>query len=349
MLLGSKMLSCLSKPASYSDGSRNYIILFRHRRIAERVAAALAPSVADATSSMYNNITDYVLGPMHGHPYPVAPEPRPLPSDPQTPSDGCWPDDSDSEPEDPGTSQLLLVTDADSTMDSAASALSPFGSLRVNLDPTSPQAASSQQPIAESVEQQQPLDDTPRARHSPKRAMSPRSLCDHPSRQRGGDSAFVPHTQSSPCHAAVSTSAFTTAQRRTVNTLSELRRQFSQDDSARASFTFALPLFWIKPKRSRSDDSAQENDGHRTNTHIAKGSAEDGSRIEAKTQWPAQAIAHGSYKQHSFLLQFRDTAVEKHFCLWQAQQRIKVCMLMSKFNLLFLDMSCLLHHALHLL
>ena len=283
-------------------------MLFRHKRIAESVAAALAPLFADATSSMYNNITDYVLGPMHGHPYPVAPEPRPLPSDPQTPPDGCWPEDYDSEPEDPGTSQLLPVADADSTMDSAASDTSAFGSFRVNMDPNSiPQAVSSQQPslAAESVEQQQSLDNTSRGRHITERVTSPSSsLCDRPSSQRGGGSASSLHRGSSPCHAAASTSAFTTAQRRTMNALSELSRQFSQDDSARSSFSFALPLFWIKPKRSRSDDSAHENDGSRTKTHVTKGSTEAGSEVVAKTQRPVQATSHGSYKQHPFLLQF---------------------------------------------
>ena len=135
-------------------------MLFRHRSIAEGVAAALAHSFADATGSMYNNIADYVLGPMHGHPYPVAPEPRPLPSDSQSPSDGCWSDDSDAEPEDPGTSELLPVTDAESTMDSAASDTSAFESLRVNMNPTSLQAPPSHNPIAMPVAQQQSLDDT---------------------------------------------------------------------------------------------------------------------------------------------------------------------------------------------
>ena len=296
---------------------------FRHRSTAEGVAAALAPSFADATSSMYNNITDYVLGPMHGRPYPVAPEPRPFPSDPQTPSDGCWPDDSDPESEDPGMSQALPVTDADSNIDSAASDTSASGSLTVNIDPTSLQAAPDQHLIAVPFEQQQQQCSAPPAWHSPDRATSPSSSSDRPSGQRGGGSVPPLHRQRSPQHAAANrqrTSALSTAQRRTINTLSDLRRQISLDDLSRSSFSFALPLFWIKTKRSRSDDSAHEDDGSGMKSITTDGSPEDGPKVEAQTQ----AAAHGSYKQHRFLLQFRDAAVEKQYCFWQAQQRTKV-------------------------
>ena len=304
-------------------------MLFRHRSTAEGVAAALAHSFADATSSMYNNITDYVLGPMHGQPYPVAPEPRPLPSDSQIPSDGCWPDDSDSEPEDPGTSELLPVTDAESTMDSAASDISAFESIRVNMDPNSLQPLPSHNSIAVPVARQQSLDDTPRARHSFERPASPNSCSDRPSSQRGGASLPPTNRQRSHSHAAASrqrTSVVSTAQRYTLDTLSELKRQFNQDDSARSSFSFALPLLWIMPKRSRSDDSAHEKDSAgMKKTHMTKGSAENGPNIQTKTQQPVQAIVPGSFKQHKFLLQFCNTAVEKQFCLWQAQQLTKVC------------------------
>lgn len=315
-----------SGTASQITRNRTIFMLFRHRSTAESLAAALAPSFADATSSMYNNITDYVLGPMHGRPYPVALEPRPHPSDSQTPSDGCWPDDSDSEPEDPGTSQLLPVTDADGTEDSAASENSAFGSLRINVDPNSQQAAPSQHPAAVLVEQQQqePLNDTPRARHSLERVMSP-GLRDRPSSQRGGASAPQSEGQQSPRHDRQRSSALSTAQRRTFDTLSELRRQFSLDDRSRSSFGFALPRFWIKPKRSRSDDSAHENDVSGKKMHKTKGSCEDAPKAEAFGQWPIQATPHSSYKQHKFLLQFCDNKVEKQFCLWQAQQRTKVC------------------------
>ena len=80
------------------------------------------------------------------------------------------------------------------------------------------------------------------------------------------------------------------------------------------------------PKRLRSDDSAHEKDSAgMKKTHMTKGSAENGPNIQAQTQQPVQAIVRGSFKQHKFLLQFCNTAVEKQFCLWQAQQRTKVC------------------------
>ena len=248
-------------------------MLFRHRSTAESMAAALAPGFADATSSTYNNITDYVLGPMHGHPYPVAAESRPLPSDAHTFSDGCWPDDSDSEEEDPGTSQLLPVTEADSTMQTAASDSSTVGSFKMKMDLIPPQVAASHNPSAVTVElqpvQQQPLNDTPQARHNQDMTTSSSSLCDRPSSQKGGASAPSDRQRSHQHETAgpQRSSAISTAQRRTFDTLAELKRQFGQDDSSRSSFSFTLPLSWITPKRARSDDSAHESHGSGIRKH----------------------------------------------------------------------------------
>ena len=319
------LVGCCFVCASHCAGNDSVFMLFRHRSTAEGVAAALAHSFADATNSMHNNITDYVLGPMHGQPYPVASKPRPLPSDSCIPSDGCGPDDPGSEPEDPGTSQLLPLTDADSSVDSAASDTSDFGSFKVDVDSTSLQGASCQHPIAAPVERQQSLDDTPRARRSLERTTPPSSGSDRPFSHSGGVSAPPPHRQRGPCHTAANrqrSSALSTAQRRPINTLT---KQYSQDDSSRSSFSFTLPLCWINPKRSRSADSAHETNCSAKKTHMTKSSAEDGSNVEAETQQPLKTTARGSFKQHRFLLQFCNAAVEKQFCLWQAQQRTKVC------------------------
>lgn len=302
-------------------------MLFRHRSTAERVAAALAPFFADATSSMYNDITDYVLGPMHGHPYPAASEPRPLPPASTASKDSCWPDDSDTEDDDPGTSQLLPVTEAESTPDSAPSDHpSAWGSLRINMESLSPQIAASTRPSLASSQQQQqqPRDDTPRAKHEHERAQP---QPDRPSGQRGGASDTSSDRQHKPHHDTAGTrrsSALSTAQRRAIDTLAELKRQFSQDDSLRSSFTFTLPLSWIKPKQSRSDDSAHESNGPDAKSRKTEGSAKDSPAVEGKAQQPDQAIRHGSYKQRGFLLNFCDAAVERQFCMWQAQQRTKV-------------------------
>lgn len=299
---------------------------------AERVAAALAPSFADATSSMYNDITDYVLGPMHGHPYPAAQEPRPLPSAFQPFKDSCWPDDSDSEEDDPGTSQLLPVTDAKSTLDSEPPSEPPsaWGSLRINMDSLSPQMAANPRPsVASSEQQQQDTHDdenTPRGRHQHDVTASQNSLSDRPSCQKGGATDPSSDTQHKPQHSTAGTlrrSALSTAQRRAIDTLADLKRQFGQDDSVRSSFSFTLPLFWIKPKRSRSDDSAHES-GPDAKTFKTGGSAEDCPPAKGKAQQPVQAIRHGSFKQNKFLLYFCDAAVERQFCTWQAQQRVQV-------------------------
>ncbi len=94
-----------------------FVCMCRHRRLAEQVAVSLAPGFVDATSSMYNNITDYILGPMHGHPYPTTTQ-RPLPPTPTDQLAGCWPDDSDQPPDgDSGSSHHLLVTEADNSSD----------------------------------------------------------------------------------------------------------------------------------------------------------------------------------------------------------------------------------------
>ncbi|KAL3141454.1 hypothetical protein ABBQ32_005020 [Trebouxia sp. C0010 RCD-2024] len=297
----------------------------QHRSTAERVAAALAPSFADATSSMYNDITDYVLGPMHGHPYPAAQKPRPLPSAFQPSKDSCWPDDSDSEDDDPGTSQLLPVTEAESASDSASSEPpSAWGSLRINMESLSPQIAASTRPsiTISQQQQQEPRDATPRARHEQTQPQ-----LDRPSGQRGGASDPSADRQHKPHHDAAGTrrsSALSTAQRRAIDTLAELKRQFSQDDSLRSSFTFTLPLSWMKPKRSRSDDSAHESNGPDAKSCKTEGSAKDSPDFEGKAQQPVQAIKHGSCKQHGFLLNFCDAAVERQFCMWHAQQRTKV-------------------------
>ncbi|KAL0052313.1 hypothetical protein WJX82_000079 [Trebouxia sp. C0006] len=90
-----------------------------HRRLAEAVAASMAPKFADSTSSMYNNITDYVLGPMHGHPYPTLSE-RPLAQPRSVIQDGCWLDDSDH-PDD-------ASSESQHSMASASNQLSPISS-----------------------------------------------------------------------------------------------------------------------------------------------------------------------------------------------------------------------------
>ncbi len=92
----------------------------------------MAPEFADSTSSMYNNITDYVLGPMHGHPYPTLSE-RPLPQPQAVIQDGCWLDDSDHPDDESSGSQAMPVTEVDSaSSNSVEDDTKPFSLSRVD-------------------------------------------------------------------------------------------------------------------------------------------------------------------------------------------------------------------------
>ena len=301
-------------------------LLCRHRVLSERVAAALAPQFADATSSMYNNITDYVLGPMHGRPYPSAPQPRPLPAQPQTPQDGCWPDESDFGDDDPGMSQVLPVTEADSPTPSDADVLLPFSSLRINTDIISPLAGnqmrgintaqqhlqSQQHQHERHLQQQQQLHlqemmDTSLAQSEEKRpdARDVKELLKaRPTSQKGGALAWDQHSIRPP--------------QQTSPALAELDSQMSHDTPSR-SFSFFQPLSWMR-KRSRSNDSAYEDEVSASKVQHAL-DENNVAKAEDKTQ---QSKGHVSYKQHWFLLGFNDSTVEQQFCLWQAQQRAKV-------------------------
>ena len=89
----------------------------------------MAPGFVEATSDMYNNITDYVLGPMHGQRAPQNPSSRPIPTPAQTPLTRCQ-DDSDSDDDDhhPGPSGAPLRIPVPSRSQSALlSASSLYG------------------------------------------------------------------------------------------------------------------------------------------------------------------------------------------------------------------------------
>ena len=348
-------------------------MLYRHRVLAERVAAALAPSFADATSSMYNNITDYVLGPMHGHPYPIAAQPRPLPSTSQDPNEGCWTDDSDPSDDNFSMSQSLLVTESGEGMDSAAEDPLAFSSTWVNAEALSPMALS-QHPLAlskqpqqqdqqqdhhqhqhqDQQQQDQQKHDLAAADPSDKPQVQSEDIeeptsnqripLERPSSQEGGaptqsDKQPNPYQQAAsrlPSH------HLSTAQRHSNQFSTELKHQFSQDGSARSSFSFTLPLHWIGSKRSRSDDSAHENESSSTKAHKSQGSIKESPKVLGITEEP-EATRQASYKQHSFLLRFYDDSIERQFCLWQAQQRTMVrCQLCIPSLLRNAVLNCLL-------
>jgi len=107
----------------------------------------------------------------------------------------------------------------------------------------------------------------------------------------------------------------------------EVSRHFSQGEDQRSSFSFTLPLSWIKPKRSRSDDSAHEG---QERVSGSQGSATSSPKLKGRRAGPAQASHAVSYKQQKLLLNFKDKSVEKSYCLWQAQQRTKVLFILIR-------------------
>ena len=323
-----------------------------HRNFAESVAAALAPSFADATSSMYNNITDYVLGPMHGQPYPITSQ-RPLPKHATDVQLGCRSDDSDYADDDPASSQALPVTEADScSMDSADNS-SPFILSTVESDsattPTSALAVSfcppeSQQSMA-SASSQFTLDDHVHPPSHQAEPMTCSELKDRPSVLKGGTSPQTNQLSDSAdaddndddddddVDVPVLKRRLLSTARGHVNSPSQdtdgKRRQIGD---LRPSFGFSLPRSWKKGKRSRSDDGSQESHDKGPGSG---GPAVNSPEAEGKTEDLVKPFAAVNYKQHKLTLNFVDGRVERRYCAWQAQQRTKV-----HFSVM---MACLCH------
>ena len=309
----------------------------RHRRLAEAVAASMAPKFADSTSSMYNNITDYVLGPMHGHPYPTLSE-RPLAQPRSVIQDGCWLDDSDHPDDASSGSQAVPVTEADNASnDSVQDDTKPFSLSRVDSQSVATLASSLIAPFS-----------VPESEHSMASAsnqLSPISsrdpLCqagsstssvppDRPSPQKGGASPHKHTLTKKPNFESASKLRkrnLSTAQRHVAKSSEEVNRFFRQADDQRSSFSFALPLFWSKPKRSRSDDSAHEGQARVSGS---QGGVTSSPKFEGRTASPAQASHAVSYKQRKLMLNFKDKSVERGYCLWQAQQRTKVLFILIR-------------------
>ncbi len=280
---------------------------------------------------MYNNITDYVLGPMHGHPYPTLSE-RPLPQPQSVIQDGCWLDDSDHPDDESSGSQAVPVTEADNaSSDSADDDTKPFSLSRVDSQSVATLASSliapfsvpeSQQSMASAANQISPTS----SQHSLCQADSSTFSVplDRPSHQKGGAS---PHkhtlTKESNFDAAsqLRKRSLSTAQRHVAESSEEVSRLFSQTDDQRFSFSFTLPLSWIKPKRPRSDDSAHEG---QEGASGPQGSATSSPKLKGRRAGPAQASHAVSYKQRKLMLNFKDKSIETRYCLWQAQQRTKV-------------------------
>ena len=301
----------------------------------------MAPKFADSTSSMYNNITDYVLGPMHGHPYPTLSE-RPLAQPRSVIQDGCWLDDSDHPDDASSGSQAVPVTEADNASnDSVQDDTKPFRLSRVDSQSVATLASSliapfsvpeSQHSMASASDQISPTS----SQHSPRQADSSTSSVplDRPSHQKGGASPHK-HTLTKPnCDAAskLRKRNLSTAQRHVAESSEEVSRLFSQADDHRPSFSFTLPLSWIKPKRSRSDDSAREG---QERVSGSQGSATSSPELKGRRAGPAQASHAVSYKQRKLMLNFKDKSVEKRYCLWQAQQRTKVWFILIRFRCVF--------------
>ena len=269
---------------------------------------------------MYNNITDYVLGPMHGHPYPTTTQ-RPLPKPLTDTQDGCWLDDSDHPDDDSGCGEQLLVREADCDGDSMADDTDTFQASCVNSESVASLAASlavpystpQSQPSVTSACIQNTADPGLHAQHQ-LGILGLTVRLDEATHQTGGASPQTHRLGESSGQAASvlrNRHPSTTERCESGSDYEDEAQQISPADDQRSSFTFTLPFSWGKRKRSRSDDSA----------HV------DGSkspRAEGKVQAPAQASHKVSYKQRSWMLNFKDDALEKQFCYWQAERRTKV-------------------------
>lgn len=304
-----------------------------HRKLAESVAASMASEFADSTSNMYNNITDYVLGPMHGHPYPKRSE-RPLPKPRADTQDGYWLDDSDHPDDESSGSQAVPVTEADNaTSSSAEDGTEPFRLSRVDSHSVATLASSLTAPFSLPESQHSMANASSQvasicSQHSLSRADSSASSVplDRPSPQKGGASSHK-HSLTNPNSDAASKLSkrnLSTAQRHVAESTEEVSRRFRQADDQRSSFSFTLPLFWSKSKRSRSDDSAHEG---QERVSGSQGSATSGPKFKGGRPGLAQASHAVSYKQRKLMLNFKDKSVEDRYCLWQAQQRTKVHLL----------------------
>ena len=256
---------------------------------------------------------------MHGHPYPILSD-RPLPQPQAVSQDSCWLDDPDHPDDESSGGQAMPVTEVDSaSSDSVEIDRKPSSLSRVDSQSVAALASSltapfsvpeSQHSMASASSQTLPTS----SQHSPCQADSSTSSIplDRPSHQKGGSSPYK-HSLTKPnFHAAskLRKRNLSTAQRHVAESSEEVSRRFGQADDQRSSFSFNLPLFWIKPKRSRSDDSAHEGQGSATSSPKTKG----------RTCSPAQAGPAVSYKQQKLLLNFKDKSLEKRYCLWQAQQ-----------------------------
>ena len=296
---------------------------------------------------MYNNITDYVLGPMHGQPYPITSQ-RPLPNRPTDLQDGCRPDDSDDADDDPAFSQAQPVTEAGSSNMDSADDIGPFILSRVDPDSVTTLASRpavlfqppESQPSMASASSHFTLDDhvhTPGYRARPKSSSelkgrpnvlkggaSPQALGLEDSSDSDDDDGHDDDSHDSGSddvdddgdgHAPM-------LRRRLLNrTSGEVKGKSRQSGDQCSSFGFSLPRPWTKGKRQRSDDSAQED---HPKSPGSEGPAGNSPEAEGKAEGLVKACAAVSFNQHKLRLNFMDARVERRYCAWQAQQRTKV-------------------------
>lgn len=297
---------------------------------------------------MYNNITDYVLGPMHGQPYPITSQ-RPLPNHPADLQDGCRPDDSDDADDDPAFSQAQPVTEAGSSHMDSADDIGPFILSRVDPDSVTTLASRptvlfqppESQPSMASASSHFIADDHV---HTPGYQAEPKSSSELKGRSyvlRGGASPQALGLEDSADdddgddgheddvddgrddgsdgddddHAP-------TLRRRLLNrTSGEVEGQSRQSGDQRSPFGFSRPRPGTKGKRQQSDDSAQE-DHHKG--PWSEGPTGNSPEAEGKAESLVKAFAAVSYTQHKLRLNFTDARIERRYCVWQAQQRTKV-------------------------
>ena len=259
---------------------------------------------------------------MHGHPYPTLAD-RPIAPAMKDADSNCWLDDSPDPDDDPGCSEQLRVTDVDSDDSTEGSPLRlqcPDADRNLDARTASNHAETQHQ---HSMHNAHP----PGGRDAPASSIP----YDRPTPQKGGASDLTQarcasHHKSFAFRNRLPTPRFGKEDLLSLFSQAGAQRSGEQSSAGRASaeeqrlpFAFTLPpLSWIKPCRSRSDDSAHEDKDKSLNQ---KGSS---SETERTTKELDEELQPSSTKQHRLHLNFKDDQLEAQFCQWSAKQHTKV-------------------------
>ena len=304
----------------------------------------MAPNFVEATSNMYNTITDYVLGPMHGHSAPQSSTPRPVLQPAQTPVTRCQDDsDSDDDGDDnspPGAAQLISSasrSQSDASSTSAQDTKIPLAassqgeqtqaevllhcndwqpreaqsSLAANsIVVASPNAASDQQVTADtsSATQQSTANQSASsdARTSEDEQASQEDQAQHGWQAYAGSGSRFTNLLAAPV------------------LLGQAAKMLMQQPFSKLP-TSARHLLSQNGSQQRPSQSSQKPHTDSSGSNTTDGKQRDGMQ-DGRDGVSSQTGGAAMQKQRRFLLTFKDPQIEAEYCVWQARERIKVSM-----------------------